>query len=366
MKFHRLAAVSAFLNAIILSCGGAADPDEIVIRAEDLERSSVVDPVARIPDTVAFSPDTIQFPVDSLSVDSLDTAAADSIPDSLGIPADTVLTLPDTTGSPWAFMALEISGSLYQSIEGIRGIDPDVLGAHCVRCMWWDLNPWRDLIAGDSLYLLFDTLGSNLRENSIVCLKYVPVQGSSNHPFSVYTFRRTGDNYPSIWYSDGREAVRLLDRLPVPTFEEVTGIYGEPREGHTHAGVDFKAPEGTPVRTLMGGTVSRTNWNTAYNGYCVEVDMGGYSEIFIHLESIATGIVPGTRLNAGDQIGTVGNTGRSYTPHLHYQINDSEGNAIDPYLYFSSHVRWLGEQDQEEFREFRERCDRLLSGEDRT
>jgi hypothetical protein len=366
MKSCPLLAASVLLISIALSCGGAPDSYEIVIRAEDLERSPIVDPVAGNPDTMVFRPDTIRLPVDSLYDDSLDSASVDSLPDSLRITADTLLTPVDAAESPWVFMALEIRGSLYSSIEGVRGIDPAVLGAHCVRCMWWDIDPWRDLIAGDSLYILFDTLGSGRRENSIVCLRYVPVHGSTNHPFTAFTYLKAGDNYPSIWYSDGREVVRLLDRMPVPTFEEITGIYGEPREGHTHAGVDFKAPEGTPVRTLMGGTVSRTNWNTAYNGYCVEVDMGGYSEIFIHLEGISPGISPGTSLAAGDQIGTVGNTGSSYTPHLHYQINDSEGNAIDPYLYFSSHARWLGEEDIEEFREFRERCDTLLSQGDRT
>jgi murein DD-endopeptidase MepM/ murein hydrolase activator NlpD len=160
--------------------------------------------------------------------------------------------------------------------------------------------------------------------------------------------------------------VRLLDRIPVPTFEEVTGIYGEPREGHTHAGVDFKAPEGTPVRTVMGGTVTRINWNTAYNGYCVEIDMGNYSEIFLHLQLVSPGVVPGITVGPGDRIGAVGNTGRSYSPHLHYQINDSDGNAIDPYLYYGSHNRWLGGTDQEEYRLFRERCDALLDRGDRT
>ena len=371
MNSRYMNALSAALVLFILSCGGEPDPGEIVIRAEDLLRSPVTDPVAVDMDTAAFSPDTIQFPADSLppdsiTADSLDSLPPDTLPDSLDTVSDTLVTPVEVPQTPWVCMALEIRGSLYQSLSGAAGIDSDVLGAHCVRYLWWDLNLWRDLIAGDSLYLIYDTLGSGTRENSLVCMRYVPVSGSANHPFTVYTFLKTGDNYPSAWYPDGREAVRILDRMPLSTWEEVTGICGEPREGHSHAGVDWKAPEGTPVRTVMGGTVTRTNWNTAYNGYCVEVDFGGYSEVFLHLEGISPGVTSGALLSAGDQVGTVGNTGRSYTPHLHYQINDTQGNAIDPFLYFGSHTRFLGESDLEEFRLHRETCDALCAGGDRT
>jgi hypothetical protein len=355
------------LTALLLvSCGREPDPGEIVIRAEDLGISPLVDPVVGEPDTVAFVPDTVRIYPDSAATDSLAVPELpDSLSDSTLVAADS-LSVPDMLQPGWVSMALEIRGSLYQSIDPGYGLDPDVLGAHCVRCMWWDLNPWRDLIAGDSLYLLFDTLGGGPRENSLVCLRYVPVEGSANHGFTVYTFLKSGDNYPSIWYSDGMEAVKLLDRMPLSTFEEVTGIYGEPRDDHTHAGVDFKAPEGTPVRSVMGGTVSRINWNTAYNGYCVEIDMGSYSEIFLHLQGLSPGISPGMAVGPGDPVGSVGNTGRSYSPHLHYQINDSSGNAIDPYLYFASHNRWLGGGDQEAFRLFRERCDSVLDTGGRT
>ena len=357
--------------ALLTACGGPPEPGEIVIRAEDLQMAPIVDPVVPESDTVAFLPDTIRFPADSLLPDSL---AADTLgPVSADSLADSLVTVPDTLPAPettvdtqWVCMAVEVRGSLYQSLSGAKGIEPDVLGAHCVRCLWWDLNPWRDLIAGDSLYLLYDTLGSTGRENSLVCLRYVPVPGSANSPFTVYAFLKAGDNYPSMWYADGKEAVRILDRMPLSTWEEVTGIYGEPREGHTHAGIDWKAPEGTPVRTVMGGTVTRINWNTAYNGYCVEVDMGGYFEIFLHLQAISQGVTPGAELAAGQQIGAVGNTGRSYTPHLHYQINDSQGNAIDPFLYYSSHTRWLGEGDLESFRRFMETCDEVIDRGGRT
>jgi outer membrane murein-binding lipoprotein Lpp len=359
-------------------CAGCSNPpseDEIIVRAEDFEgrcdtlsqRQAIVDSTAS-GDTAALADDTLSLLEDAhaAQADSLpaDSAALGDGPDSL--PADTA-----SVPAGWRSLAMEARGSLYATIQaGLEadsqpsGPGPDVLGAHCSRCMWWDMRPWEDLIAGDSLYVVWtDSVGEGL-ENRVVALRYVPVEGSANGEFSVYRYLRTGDNYPSYWYPDGTEAPAMLDAMPVSTFEEITGIFGEPRSGHTHEGVDFKAPVGTPVVTRMGGTVTRTDWNTAYNGHCVEVDIGGgYSQVFIHLDGLAEGIRPGAQVEAGGLVGYVGNTGRSYAPHLHYQINDrNSGYAVDPYIFHGCHRRSLPEGDMDGFRDMRDLCDSLMLG----
>jgi len=329
----------------VISCGEEPEEGEIVIRAGDLF----------ISDSSVDSEDTL-----SMNIPCIDTAAADTA-DSLTVHHDSIsidslpVFRPDTAECPWERIAIEITGSIYASLQG-RNDSPDILGAHIVRCMWWDTNPWRGMNAGDSLYVL---IGETGRENQVVALSYVPREGTSNTPFSVYSFRMTGDNYPSHYYSDGTESMKLLNFMPVTTFEEMTGPYGEPRGNHTHSGVDYKAPAGTPVRTCRGGCVTRINWNHDYNGNCVEIGIGsGYSEIFLHLQNIADGINEGVILEKGDVIGYVGNTGvTSTSAHVHYQINDENGNPIDPYLFYSSHRRSLPQEDMERFCDFRDSCD---------
>ena len=325
-----LAAAGLLSLTIWSGCGqGGTEEDEIVIRAEDFADSSL-----------ALGEDTVfpvMPPVDSLAVD---TCRTDAVPDTLA-PADSIVAfptdslipaLPDTEamleepalGFDTELLSLELHGSLYSTLASATGEGSDVLGAHCARAMWWDLDPWNDLIAGDSLYILccVDEEGTG-RENRIVALRYVPVEGSANHAFSVYLFLKQGDNYPSFFYRDGGEVTPLLSSMPLSTFEEVTGIYGEPRGTHTHHGVDFKAPTGTPVRTVRGGTVVDLDWNTEYNGHCVKLDIGGgYREIFIHLDQVDPALFTGSSVAAGGVVGTVGNTGRSMSPHLHYQIDD--------------------------------------------
>ncbi|NOQ21297.1 MAG: peptidoglycan DD-metalloendopeptidase family protein [Candidatus Aegiribacteria sp.] len=334
--------------SFVISCAGEPEDGEIVIRAEDIvPGDSILTADTLSPaDTVVFSePDTLSKPDSAVTL----------IPDFPALDS-TVAVEPDEC--PWERIALEINGSIYASLRN-RVDAPDILGAHIVRCMWWDTDPWNGMNAGDSLYVLSGETG---RENQVIALKYVPREGTSNMSFSVYSFRMTGDNYPSHYYSDGIELMKLLNYMPITTFEEMTGPCGEPRGNHSHSGVDYKAPEGTPVRTCRGGSVTRLNWNQDYNGNCVEIEIGsGYSEIFLHLQGVAERIHEGSILEKGDIVGYVGSTGVTSTaPHIHYQINDENGNPIDPYLFYSSYRRRLSPEDMAEFSAFRDRCDLWL------
>lgn len=349
------------------SCYGRPEEGEIVIRAED------IDTACGIPDSVPaeqVNDDSLLAAMEQNGIPAMDTLAGTGLlPDTAAfflsdsIPCDiTAESEIDTIPleCPWNRIAFEINGSIYASLRG-KAEESDILGAHIVRCMWWNTDPWRGMNAGDSLIVLTGVTG---RENQIVALRYIPKEGTANNPFSLYSFHMTGDNYPSHYYSDGTEVMRLLGYMPITTFEEMTGPYGEPRGNHNHEGVDYKAPSGTPIRTCRGGTVSRVNWNHVYNGNCIEISIGGgYSEVFLHLQAIAEGIVAGTVLQKGDTVGFVGNTGRTSTSaHLHYQINDENENSIDPYLFYSSYRRSLPQSDMDEFILFRDRCDGQLSG----
>ena len=341
------------LFLLSVSCTGKPEEGEIIIRAIDIISEDSVSAEQAGSDSLSTPQDHISIVVSDTSVSTIlmpDSLQPDTLEDSL---IDSVV--PD---HQWNRLAFEINGSIYASLQDLVE-DSDILGAHVVRCMWWDTDPWRGMNAGDSLYLLFGETG---RENQIFALHYVPKEGTVNNPLSVYSFQMTGDNWVSHYYADGTEVMRFLNYMPITTFEEMTGPFGEPRGNHSHTGVDYKAAEGTSVRTCRGGTVSRINWNYEYNGHCVEISIGaGYSEVFLHLNSIADGVAQGVALQKGDTIGYVGTTGRTSTsPHLHYQINDENGNPIDPYLFYSSYRRSLPRSDIDAFEEFRDKCNAQL------
>jgi murein DD-endopeptidase MepM/ murein hydrolase activator NlpD len=133
-----------------------------------------------------------------------------------------------------------------------------------------------------------------------------------------------------------------LERMP--TVEPIEGPYAisssygwreDPFTGEDnyHYGIDFRAPLGTPVRATAAGEVSSVGQHADY-GLMVTIDHGdGVETRFAHLES--TQCREGTRVQRGDIIGTLGSSGRSTGPHVHYEVRVN-GIAQNPERYIVS------------------------------
>lgn len=97
-----------------------------------------------------------------------------------------------------------------------------------------------------------------------------------------------------------------------------------------HTGLDVAVAIGTPILASQTGVVSRAGWGGSY-GYVVFVDHGeGRQTRYAHMSQIAVHV--GERVQQGDQLGRVGNTGFSTGPHLHFEIRMG-GYAVDPLDY---------------------------------
>lgn len=107
------------------------------------------------------------------------------------------------------------------------------------------------------------------------------------------------------------------------------GTRHDPLNGHLkhHHGVDIAAERGEPVKAASAGTVIRAESAGNY-GNLVVVDHGdGVETRYAHLEEIQ--VQPGDRLEAGQALGTVGDSGRATGTHLHFEVRKN-GQAIDP------------------------------------
>jgi len=116
-----------------------------------------------------------------------------------------------------------------------------------------------------------------------------------------------------------------------------------------HTGTDFAAPRGTPVYATGNGKVIKAE-NKSRGGYGknIVIDHGyGYKTQYAHLNRLAIRL--GQTVKRGELIGYVGSTGKSTSPHLHYEvrINDKKVNPID-YFYNDLTI--------EEYEEMREMC----------
>jgi murein DD-endopeptidase MepM/ murein hydrolase activator NlpD len=98
-----------------------------------------------------------------------------------------------------------------------------------------------------------------------------------------------------------------------------------------HKGMDFTAPMGTPIYASGNGKVIRSSRSATY-GKVVYIDHGyGYRTIYAHMSKIKA--KRGQNVKRGDLIGYVGNTGRSVSAHLHYEVHKN-GKALDPINFY--------------------------------
>lgn len=99
-----------------------------------------------------------------------------------------------------------------------------------------------------------------------------------------------------------------------------------------HNGMDFTAPEGTDVYATGNGTVVKVQSSARGLGKHVVIDHGfGYESLYAHLSNFNVRV--GQRVQRGDVIGYVGNTGLSVASHLHYEIKLNNVN-VDPVNYY--------------------------------
>lgn len=98
-------------------------------------------------------------------------------------------------------------------------------------------------------------------------------------------------------------------------------------ERKSHRGVDIAAAAGSPIQAVRAGTVTFAGDRGGY-GNVVVVDHGGGLETrYAHCESVDVQV--GDAVRAGAPIATVGSTGRSTGPHLHFEVRQ-DGQAVDP------------------------------------
>jgi murein DD-endopeptidase MepM/ murein hydrolase activator NlpD len=138
----------------------------------------------------------------------------------------------------------------------------------------------------------------------------------------------------ALWRAGNSQSVlvRLPLGRPLSAEHDITSSFGTRLDPFTrglamHSGIDFRAVSGTPVRATAPGKVVEAGYNGGY-GRMVEIDHGnGLSSRYAHLSGIV--VNEGDPIRKGQVIGTVGSTGRSTGPHLHYEIRIDE-DATDP------------------------------------
>lgn len=192
---------------------------------------------------------------------------------------------------------------------------------------WWAIATR----AGVSLSTLLAQNGASgdrvIRPGDVVCLPPGSSATSSQDRSSV-----SGVSSAS---SSGRSPG--LAALPMQGPCWFSDDWGDPRgAGRRHEGTDLFAAAGSYVYAVVDGTLTRRAWDqpglrSGNAWWLTAADGSGTYYFYAHLEDFAPELSVGSRVEAGQIIGFMGNTGDSAFPHLHFEIHPGGGGAVNPY-----------------------------------
>lgn len=101
--------------------------------------------------------------------------------------------------------------------------------------------------------------------------------------------------------------------------------------GQFHPGIDFAAPQGTPIYATADGTVEKSEFEGGYGNH-ITINHGyGYKTLYGHMYEMR--VRKGQKVKRGELIGSVGSTGFSTAPHVHYEVLYN-GEHVNPVFYF--------------------------------
>ena len=124
-------------------------------------------------------------------------------------------------------------------------------------------------------------------------------------------------------------------------FEGDYGIYqgfGKTEWSENHTGLDYLCPAGTPILASEAGNVFFADWKPGGYGYCVFIQHpDGITTIYEHMLKDLS-VTVGQQVQRGQLLGYSGSTGNSTGPHLHFEMRDANGKALNPLRYLHSSI----------------------------
>jgi murein DD-endopeptidase MepM/ murein hydrolase activator NlpD len=226
-----------------------------------------------------------------------------------------------------------VGGSLFSATDD-AGV-PDSVASQLAEVFATEIDFHRDLRRGDSFTVEFEALTADGE----------PVNWDrSARRLLAAEFMNRGRAYSAVWFQspdknrrggyfdfNGKAKQRAFLASPME-FSRITSGFAmrfHPilQNWRQHAGVDYGAPSGTPVRTVADGVVEFAGWKNGYGNVVGVKHDKDRSTVYAHLSRID--VRTGQTINQGSRIGAVGSTGWATGPHLHFEFKVS-GAQRDP------------------------------------
>ncbi len=225
-----------------------------------------------------------------------------------------------------------VRSSLWAATDDARL--PEAIATQLIEIFSGDVDFHRQLRKGDSFSVSFETLTADDQPvtwgdstGRILAAEFV----NNGRPWQAVWFQAAAGGKGGYFGPDGRSRKRAFLASPLE-FSRVTSGFAmrfHPilQNWRAHNGVDYSAPQGTPVLAIGDGVVELAGRQSGYGNLVQLLHGNGKATVYAHLSRID--VHAGQRIEQGQRIGAVGATGWATGPHLHFEFRIN-GQYQDP------------------------------------
>ena len=256
-----------------------------------------------------------------------------------------------------------IEDSLFAAVLDVG--EQDLLAMSLADIFGWDVDFYTDIQKGDTFRVLLEKkyLDGEFKKYGAILAADITNQGKEFHGFRFVD----DQGRPAYFDYDGKALKKSFLKSPLK-FARISSGYS-PARFHPilkvvrpHLGVDYAAPQGTPVQAVASGTVLSAGWNGESGRMIALRHAGGYETRYLHLSRIA--VRAGGKVAQGDVVGYVGGTGLATGPHLDFRIL-MHGRFVNPTKMIFPPAPPVPQKDLARFGMIRDSClDQLAQSSD--
>jgi len=221
----------------------------------------------------------------------------------------------------WVRISGEIQTNLFAAVEELKEQDQIVLDFADILAAEIDFH--SDPQPGDRFQIIAEKYYTGETFVKYGRILYAAYQTESKTYQAIY-FQGSGRS--GGYYTSAGESVRKVFLRSPLQFTRISSAYSKKRRHpilggvRPHYGIDYAAPEGSPVWAIGDGNVSFCGWNGGYGKQVVINHAQGYKSMYGHLSRFAPGIKKGKTVRQKQLIGYVGSTGLATGPHLDFRL----------------------------------------------
>lgn len=258
-------------------------------------------------------------------------------------------------------IALSVESSLYNDIVKYTG--DTLLASDFIQAYKGSINFKRQIKKGDKLAIIYER---KYRLGKVFGSPLIKASTLETSDEQKYVVRYEDGHFYDL---QGNNLNKYLFMIPL-NYKRISSSFSMGRKHpilgykRPHLGTDYAAPRHTPIKAASQGKVIFAGTKGGYGKTVIIQHENGYRTLYGHMHKINKGIRTGVYVSQGKQIGTVGSTGLSTGPHLHFGLYRN-GSALNPQKHLRIATTKLKGKEKEQFlffaKDYKGKLDAILA-----